>query len=83
MAAQGNIQIGSISSSAGADWGVSSGSDRARISVDSQDSGEGGNIQLQTRSLNLDQQAAISAETISNTGGNILTFVQDLHLRLP
>ncbi|NJP10554.1 MAG: filamentous hemagglutinin N-terminal domain-containing protein [Leptolyngbyaceae cyanobacterium RU_5_1] len=54
--------------------------DRARISVDSQGSGEGGNIQVQTNSLNLDTNAAISAQTASNTGGNIDLTVQDILL---
>ncbi len=54
--------------------------DGAQIAVDSQGSGEGGEIQLQADSLTLENQASISAETASNTGGNITLKIQDLLL---
>jgi large exoprotein involved in heme utilization and adhesion len=54
--------------------------DSARVAVDSQGTGEGGNIAIQTSSMLLNQQAAISAETVSNTGGNITLDVSDLLL---
>ncbi len=54
--------------------------DRARISVDSQGKGEGGEIQIQTNSLRLSNQARITAETTSNIGGNIQIDVQDILL---
>ncbi|MBL1177277.1 filamentous hemagglutinin N-terminal domain-containing protein [Pantanalinema sp. GBBB05] len=53
---------------------------RARIAVDSQGTGDGGNIQLDTNSLTLKHQASISAETVSNTGGNIALTVRDILL---
>jgi len=43
----------------------------ARISVDSQGVGTGGNIQIETNALTLRDRSGISAETQSNTGGNI------------
>ena len=45
--------------------------DGASIAVNSQGSGEGGNIQLQAGSLTLANQSAITAETFSTDGGNI------------
>ena len=54
--------------------------DSAAIAVDSQGTGEGGNVQLQAGSLTLNNNAEISAETASNTGGNINLQVQDLLL---
>lgn len=54
--------------------------DRAEISVDSDGSGVGGDIQIQTNSLTLNQQARISAETASNTGGNITLQVPGILL---
>jgi filamentous hemagglutinin family protein len=54
--------------------------DGATIAVDSNETGEGGNIQLQAGSLTLSKNAEISAETASNTGGNINLEVQDLLL---
>ena len=54
--------------------------DKARIAVDSQGTGSGGNIQLQTDALTLDRQAEILAETSSNTGGNITLDVRDILL---
>ncbi len=53
--------------------------DGAKLNVDSLGTGEGGNIFLQTGSLTLDE-GTISAETASNTGGNIELQVQDLLL---
>jgi len=50
------------------------------IAVDSQGTGRGGNIQLQAGILSLDNKAYISAETASNTGGNINLQLQDLLL---
>ncbi len=52
----------------------------ASITVDSQGSGKGGNIEIQSGSLTLDNQSAVSAETASNTGGNISFKLQDLLL---
>ena len=54
--------------------------DGATIAVDSQGTGEGGNVKLQAGSLTLNNNATISAETASNTGGNINLQVQDLLL---
>ncbi len=50
----------------------------AKIAVDSQGTGVGGNIQIQAGTLNLDNQALISAGTASNTGGNITLQLQKL-----
>ena len=55
--------------------------DGASIAVNSQGTGAGGDITLQAGSLNLDN-AAISAETVSNTGGNISLEIQDILLLL-
>ncbi|MBE9127123.1 MULTISPECIES: filamentous hemagglutinin N-terminal domain-containing protein [unclassified Coleofasciculus] len=52
--------------------------DGAGIAVDSQGTGTGGNIELQAGSLSLENQAFISAETASNTGGDINLQVQSL-----
>jgi large exoprotein involved in heme utilization and adhesion len=52
----------------------------ARVAVDSQGSGKGGNIDIQTDSLTLDNKALISAETASNTGGDITLQLKDLLL---
>jgi filamentous hemagglutinin family protein len=52
----------------------------ASIAVNSQGTGKGGNIQIQAGTLALDNKAFISAETASNTGGNIV--LQDLNLLL-
>ena len=54
--------------------------DRARIAVDSQGTGVGGNIRIRNDALTLDNQAEISAETSSNTGGNITLDVPNLLL---
>ncbi|OKH46958.1 hypothetical protein NIES2101_24405 [Calothrix sp. HK-06] len=54
--------------------------DGARIAVDSQGSGKGGDIQIEAGALTLDNQAAISAETASNTGGSINLKMQELLL---
>ncbi len=51
----------------------------AQISVDSQGTGIGGNIELTAGTLNLDR-GTISAETRSNTGGDITLNIQDLLL---
>lgn len=53
--------------------------DGAQISVDSQGSGIGGDIELAAGTLNLDR-GRISATTRSNTGGNIELNIQDLLL---
>lgn len=52
--------------------------DGARIAVDSQGTGTAGNIFLQAGSLVLNNQGLISAETASNTGGNITLQVDDV-----
>ncbi|MGI0487274.1 filamentous hemagglutinin N-terminal domain-containing protein [Pantanalinema rosaneae CENA516] len=54
--------------------------DRAEISVDSDGSGIGGDIQIQAGSLTVDRNARISAETASNTGGNIALQVPGILL---
>jgi len=54
--------------------------DDARITVDSQGTGVGGNISIRVNSLTLNNQAKVSAETISNTGGNITLDVSNLLL---
>ncbi|RUT09679.1 hypothetical protein DSM106972_001740 [Dulcicalothrix desertica PCC 7102] len=54
--------------------------DGARIAVDSQGSGKGGDIQIEAGALTLDNQAAIFAETASNTGGSITLKMQELLL---
>ncbi|MDJ0747657.1 MAG: S-layer family protein [Xenococcaceae cyanobacterium MO_167.B27] len=51
--------------------------DGASIAVNSQGSGEGGNIQLQAGSLTL-ERSVITAETASNQGGNINLQLFDL-----
>ncbi|OUL34021.1 filamentous hemagglutinin N-terminal domain-containing protein [Nostoc sp. 106C] len=45
--------------------------DGATIAVNSQGSGQGGNIEIQAEKLTLDNQGLISAETASNQGGDI------------
>jgi filamentous hemagglutinin family protein len=56
--------------------------DGARISVDSDGFGRGGNIQLRAGTLLLDREGSISAETASNQGGNItLEILEGLILR--
>jgi filamentous hemagglutinin family protein len=54
--------------------------DGARIAVDSQGRGEGGNIRIRAGALTLANNALISAETASNTGGDIALQVDDLLL---
>ncbi|MGB7443155.1 MAG: S-layer family protein [Coleofasciculaceae cyanobacterium] len=54
--------------------------DGATVAVDSQGTGAGGGIEIFANSLTLNNQASISAETVSNTGGNITLTVQDLLL---
>ncbi|MEO0935154.1 MAG: hypothetical protein AAFY21_15835, partial [Cyanobacteria bacterium J06641_2] len=48
----------------------------AKIGVDSEGKGEGGEVEIQAGSLTLDNNAAISAETTSNTGGDIDLKIQ-------
>ncbi|MBK1987629.1 filamentous hemagglutinin N-terminal domain-containing protein [Sphaerospermopsis aphanizomenoides BCCUSP55] len=55
-------------------------SNGAGIGVNSQGSGEGGDIYLQAGLLTLNNQAFISAETASNQGGNIKLTINDLLL---
>jgi large exoprotein involved in heme utilization and adhesion len=54
--------------------------DGAGIAVDSQGTGQGGDIEIQSNFVTLDNQAFISAKTASNTGGDINLRVQDLLL---
>jgi large exoprotein involved in heme utilization and adhesion len=54
--------------------------DGAKIAVDSQGTGQGGNIEVQAGNLTLNNQGLISAETGSNQGGNITLDLQDLLL---
>ncbi|MEA5575310.1 filamentous hemagglutinin N-terminal domain-containing protein [Anabaena sp. UHCC 0451] len=52
----------------------------AGIGVNSQGSGEGGDVSVQAGNLILDNQGFISAETASNQGGNINLNIPDLLL---
>ena len=52
-------------------------SNNGMISVDSQGEGNGGTLNINTDSLNLNNQAAISAITASGDGGNINLTVDD------
>ena len=54
--------------------------DGARIAVDSQGTGRGGDIRLASEVLILDNESLISAETDSNTGGNIGLQIGDILL---
>lgn len=54
--------------------------DGAKIAVDNQGTGIGGTINIQAGKLTLDNQAVISAETASNTGGDIQLQLTDLLL---
>ena len=54
--------------------------DGAGIAVGSQGTGEGGDVEIQSHAIALDNQGFISAKTASNTGGNITLRVQDLLL---
>ncbi|MBW4623271.1 MAG: S-layer family protein [Cyanosarcina radialis HA8281-LM2] len=54
--------------------------DGAKIAVNSQGTGEGGNIEIQGGSLTLDNNASITAETASSQGGNITLAIDDLLL---
>ncbi|WP_206758338.1 two-partner secretion domain-containing protein [Calothrix parietina] len=54
--------------------------DSAQINASSQGTGIGGNIRIRADSLTLDRQGEISAETASNTGGNITLDVPRLFL---
>jgi filamentous hemagglutinin family protein len=54
--------------------------DGATIRANSLGTGEGGEIRLQADSLTLDRDASISAQTASNTGGNINLQINDLLL---
>ncbi len=52
----------------------------ATLSVDSQGSGQGGDISLQANRLSLTDQARLTAETTSANGGNLTLDVRDLVL---
>ncbi|MDX2228037.1 MAG: filamentous hemagglutinin N-terminal domain-containing protein [Leptolyngbyaceae cyanobacterium bins.349] len=52
--------------------------DGGRIAVDSQGTGTAGDIVLRAGSLVLENRGLISAETVSNTGGNITLQVDDV-----
>ncbi len=54
--------------------------DGAKVAVDSQGLGQGGNIKIQSERIILDRQGLISAETASNQGGNIDLTAQDFLL---
>ena len=54
--------------------------DGARIAVDSQGTGAGGDIRIEAGVLFLDNQALLSAETASNQGGDIILRLDDLLL---
>jgi large exoprotein involved in heme utilization and adhesion len=49
----------------------------AGIAVDSQGTGVGGSVQIQAESATLEEQAFISAETTSNTGGDLTLQLRD------
>ncbi|MDJ0688733.1 MAG: S-layer family protein [Xenococcaceae cyanobacterium MO_188.B32] len=51
--------------------------DGARVAVNSEGEGKGGDIEIFSGSLTLDNEAAISAETRSNLGGNITLQIDD------
>ncbi|MEO1006474.1 MAG: S-layer family protein, partial [Cyanobacteria bacterium J06638_38] len=53
--------------------------EQAQIAVDSQGSGQGGDIELETDNLTLDR-GLISAETVGNQGGNLNLTVNNLLL---
>jgi filamentous hemagglutinin family protein len=53
-------------------------SDRAAIQVNSQGNGKGGGIEINSDFLNLDRYSKISADTISNQGGNITLKIKDI-----
>ncbi|MFM7365834.1 MAG: hypothetical protein ACKO11_15330 [Cuspidothrix sp.] len=57
--------------------------DGAGVGVDSQGTGNGGNIQIQVGSITLDRKAFISATTASSEGGNINLQVQNTSLGIP
>ncbi len=52
----------------------------AKIAVNSQGKGEGGEVNIQAGSLILNNEAEISAETATNTGGDITLNVEDVLL---
>ncbi|MBD2002744.1 MULTISPECIES: filamentous hemagglutinin N-terminal domain-containing protein [Cyanophyceae] len=52
----------------------------AQVTVSGTSSGDAGNIEVAARSIFLDNQGAITAETASGEGGNIMLQVQDLLL---
>ena len=54
--------------------------DRAEVNVNSQGSGNAGNLQVAARSIQLDNQGTLTATTKSSNGGNITLQVQDLLL---
>ncbi|GAB4231602.1 MAG: hypothetical protein Kow00121_59850 [Elainellaceae cyanobacterium] len=54
--------------------------DGASIAVDSQGSGEGGNVYIETVNFLLDNQALISAATTNNNGGDVSLRVSDILL---
>ena len=50
------------------------------MSVNSRGSGRGGDIQIQTKGMMLDNKAVLSAETVSNAGGGIKLGIKDVLL---
>ncbi len=54
--------------------------DGAGVTVSSEGSGDAGELQIQARSITLDNKAALSATTRSGNGGDITLSVQDLLL---
>jgi large exoprotein involved in heme utilization and adhesion len=54
--------------------------DRAQVTVSNQGTGNAGNLDVAARSIRLENQGAILAETASAQGGNITLQVQDLLL---
>lgn len=55
-------------------------SNSAKVAVDSQGQGNGGNINIKTNSLTLNDRASIVAQTASGEGGNITLQVPDILL---
>jgi len=52
--------------------------DGAAIAVNSQGSGTAGNLSIESRNLVLQDQGTITAETVSNTGGDITLQIDDV-----
>lgn len=75
---------GTIGSGDGGDLSINTGqltiTDGAQVSVSSQGTGRAGNIRIKARSVALDRQSQLIAETVSGQGGNLLIQAADLLL---